>query len=366
MTDASTQDTSTEDAGIVQDPLFATSPDERLRGPIRDARMLVAFLCRRGRCMEGDVIETVANADLLRTEEGWSPQGEQKFWLAYNHLAEAARPSTIDTIRAARVVTKEGLEQVHGSIAQRTVDRFRMLALATLLSVLAMQIFWFIGNGLMKNIDEERLAIVANLEERQEVLRDLKVLLWLQSAQDEISPELYRNLQELQARQQLLESRNADLESRLEASYAILPLTTLGLSGLVKEPSDNEVRRVTLLEETQHFLNATVLNYFLPLLLGLLGASVYVLRRLSYQLQHMTFQVSAGVRYLLRVYLGAIAGLTLAWLLPEGQEFLPAVSPLALAFIAGYSVEVVFEMLDRAIDNFVRGKQVDHSDPAPA
>ncbi|NLS11955.1 hypothetical protein HGP28_03500 [Vibrio sp. SM6] len=97
----------------------------------------------------------------------------------------------------------------------------------------------------------------------------------------------------------------------------------------------------------------TVQNSLLPLMYGLLGALIFVLRSLLNQVRSLTYTASREVGYRLRITLGCLAGMITGWLMkPELGEL--ALSPMALAFLSGYSIEVLFTLLDRLIDQVRR------------
>jgi len=96
----------------------------------------------------------------------------------------------------------------------------------------------------------------------------------------------------------------------------------------------------------------------IPLLLGLLGAYSYVLRRMSLDIQNRTFAPGSSLHHVVRLSLGALAGLASGWLLqPESinlarSALSPYMAAWALAFVAGYSIELVFTLLDRLVSAF--------------
>lgn len=95
-------------------------------------------------------------------------------------------------------------------------------------------------------------------------------------------------------------------------------------------------------------------SYILPLFYGLLGAYAFILRTLSKEIASITFSSSSRVQLSLRWPLGMLAGIAVGWFfndetLPKGLEPL---QPLALAFLAGYGVELLFTGLDKLIHAF--------------
>lgn len=102
---------------------------------------------------------------------------------------------------------------------------------------------------------------------------------------------------------------------------------------------------------------AIVNGYFLPLLMGIVGSLVFVLRTYLTQLRDKTLNPRDKHIYLIRVLLGSIAGLAIGFFMHPGSATSSATSTNpwnvnvslttpALAFLAGYAVEIVFAFLD--------------------
>jgi hypothetical protein len=60
------------------------------------------------------------------------------------------------------------------------------------------------------------------------------------------------------------------------------------------------------------------------------------------------------VQHILSISLGALTGIMVGWfsfLLPqESTGFLGSVSPLAIAFLVGYNIELFFRLMDKAVN----------------
>jgi len=101
-------------------------------------------------------------------------------------------------------------------------------------------------------------------------------------------------------------------------------------------------------------------KWLLPLLYGALGASVFVIRTLSVQARDRLFRREALVSLVLRVFLGMISGLAIGWFWNQnpaaataaGPLTVTTLSPFALAFVAGYGVELFFALLDKIVSTF--------------
>jgi hypothetical protein len=107
---------------------------------------------------------------------------------------------------------------------------------------------------------------------------------------------------------------------------------------------------VALLKTILDFVAA----YLLPALYGLLGACAFVLRQLSNDVSTLKFADDSRVRYTLRLNIGVLAGLAVGWFIDPSQEgsVVANLSPLALAFVAGYGSDLLFAVLDRIVNAF--------------
>lgn len=103
--------------------------------------------------------------------------------------------------------------------------------------------------------------------------------------------------------------------------------------------------------------------WVLPFLYGLLGACVYVMRRLLFDARAA---VAENLVILLRLALGALAGVVIGWFAsPSTVGGIGASSAVSwqyvLAFLAGFSIDNMFNMLDR-VNRMLSGR--DKSQPA--
>jgi hypothetical protein len=125
-------------------------------------------------------------------------------------------------------------------------------------------------------------------------------------------------------------------------------LTVIGLGTDEKLANRPEIVAQVELELATSFVGA----FLLPVLYGMLGAIAFVLRRLSDE----TLSGEARTlkrRYSLRVPIGALSGLAAGWLLQSPAGSVTAsLSPFALAFVAGYSADLVFAAMDRIVAAF--------------
>jgi hypothetical protein len=95
-------------------------------------------------------------------------------------------------------------------------------------------------------------------------------------------------------------------------------------------------------------------TYLIALSMGLLGALTYILRTLSQQLREHTYVPMALSESVVRICLGAIAGVFGSLLLPSGEAGLKSLPPMFTPFVFGYGIEILFSLLDRLVRNFTQ------------
>ena len=112
-------------------------------------------------------------------------------------------------------------------------------------------------------------------------------------------------------------------------------------------------------EESAKIFTGAVATCILPVLYALLGAGAYVLRRLESQLRSRTFINEAhSPRFITAAIAGAVVGV-----FNFGQGV--SVSPLAIAFLAGYAVDVFFAFLEGMIQTLSKPRGGAGSDQTP-
>ncbi|MFK0691134.1 hypothetical protein ACFX5Q_23470 [Mesorhizobium sp. IMUNJ 23033] len=126
---------------------------------------------------------------------------------------------------------------------------------------------------------------------------------------------------------------------------------TLGLTFNSAETNTSLYRIWRWAENTKSILGGSIL----PLLYGILGSAVYLLRTRFSSDQAKTMQLSQAGGAFLRLGLGGISGLAIGWFwTPTGADGVERVAnltptPFAIAFLAGYSIDLLFSILDRLI-----------------
>ena len=175
------------------------------------------------------------------------------------------------------------------------------------------------------------------LEENQDTTADQ--ILSLQSKLDELT----NWVNQPGRADQIISQLNKDIERLKEEKTALV------------QQQQGDINRETSRQAqlAAQFVLVILQSYILPLLYGILGAGTFVLRSLSKEIEEETFSDEKRTQHLLRVSLGALAGILVGWfsfLIPsETTTFVGSISPLAIAFLVGYNIELFFSLMDRAL-----------------
>ena len=139
-------------------------------------------------------------------------------------------------------------------------------------------------------------------------------------------------------------------------TIADLPLRPFGIQSFFSESGASDPEGVIIRGKLDMLL-VFLSGYLLPMLYGLLGACAFVLRKLSDEIDKLTYANDARVRYSLRLNIGLLSGLAVGWFIKPGagDATLVSLSPLALAFVAGYGSDLFFLALDKIVQAFSGG-----------
>lgn len=121
-------------------------------------------------------------------------------------------------------------------------------------------------------------------------------------------------------------------------------------------------------EDSRIFNNATYLyslvTTLMPFMYGAFGASVYMLRQAESYLKDRTFDPRRVPEFRNRLVLGTLSGGIIVLLYSSGGlvETNVKITEAALGFIGGYSIDLLFSLLDRIVNSL---KPDEASTPAP-
>jgi len=242
-------------------------------------------------------------------------------------------------------------------MAQHAERRTRSWTLLVVLVVLFWQIYWFFGQSLTDEYKEIRSELAKVSESKSMTDSELEKRTRLAAVGRALNKINFLPFFKEKEAEQL----NTDIQPSEEPTPAVLARTPIPT-----EITRNQQIELFIMENQLQ----VIYGYFLPILYGWLGACVYVLRSLSAEIRNLRYALVSDTYNRIRMYLGALIGLAVValWdqlvgtsnaigvLSPNSGKTVAnsavELTPMAFAFVAGYSVEMFFFTIDRLIATF--------------
>ena len=349
---------------------YAVNPE--LKNAISEAQLLLAFASRHGHRLTEETVNTIVRSGM---QDEMSEADETAFWKHFSLLATAVAPVSAESVRA---ITPVDGKKSH---VQKTVRRFTITAVAALAVLVMVQAYWAVGALVISDmkttqaqLKEVEMSIRAggkssdNESSGQQQLQQRQQQPPQQSQQQAHPQRGGRNFtwlweRALEGPSEELKIKRDDLEIYLDANYrwlkqwSTIPNSILGVDELyaTAENPEDEIRgNIIAYLQSANITMDILQKYILPLIYGFLGACVYVLRSLSSKIKACAFLNASTINFHIRLCLGTLGGIAIVWFISPEKVTEPTISlsPLALAFLAGYSVELLFAVMDTVINAF--------------
>ena len=330
---------------------------------------MLRFAAEHVKDLDPDLSLAIAEARQAAASDQWTPQISQRFWGAFSRLCDLIQPVTMDCLAAAnRTIAPRGWRRWIGrgsrSIAERSSERYLIGLIVLLFLILPIQLYVWTCTNLSKKIDD---LLVAEKQKHAVLLQDFSKL---DADTRSKATDNWTAEEKVRAAKIVTDARavqddldRIDTEARFLSAISTLfrrrpdPGTQPRSDGEWKvhyqSAADRQSRTelgVLNIQEKANLIVGVLGAYILPILFGAIGAVAYVIRTISDQIKTSTFASSSPVRHVMRAALGAMAGLVVGLFSDLSTKF--SLSPLAIAFLAGYGVEAVFSMFDSVIDKF--------------
>lgn len=347
---------------------------DRIKEAIQNSVTMLHHAALRGVELKADDIEHVVAAGRAVQQNNLTEEQERAFWVSAAAISKSIAPVTLESLEAS-IPKQVGKKLV--SAGAHAAARYRVRTIITLLALLIFQIYWLIGATVvtdvkdgrerLQKIESENMPLKRSLEalKAQDKPEDQAQILKIQSQLDELESKLWVDKISVSTNFSVLKNWNVAKTLLLWQKTVPPPNTAQGSKSDIPDSSvkasdyflwvfttDNVVEF-----QTAQIVLTALLKYILPILYGALGASAFIVRTLANEIRDVTYSPESNVRYQLRFYLGAVAGFSIAWFTSESRStetvgILQSLSPLALAFLAGYSVDLLFSLLDRIVVAF--------------
>ncbi len=380
--------------------------DNNLRSALVEADLLLSHAASVGTKLSDEVVDAIVSAKQLIGKDLSDPATlaqQKKFWKARSVLADALAPVTGRSLD----LTKRHFEYsslLHRgwlkhftffraatvTVAELSIRSHQWLTVSILMLLILIQAYYIIGLSVVVEskpfIDKAEAAYAEELAGMKKLLPLYAKYGRTPSTTAEIAafekfvetlPESDRKTYaEIAPQQRLLHfnSENTGLyaEHHIDVLMAwnriwgyLLPAFALN----EQEASNNagvfnkqiaDSGLVYKIQKSAEYALQILQKYVLPLLYGLLGASMFVMRSLAADIKDYTFSHERRVIYRLRLVMGALAGLVVGWLLVQSEPgtgyaggLAKNLAPLSFSLLAGYSVELVFALMDKIINSLI-------------
>jgi hypothetical protein len=341
---------------VVQSVLVVSASEASRQQHIREAqatlyRYLRYAASRSDISLGKDLIDPLI--PLLRQDAGaMSDADEAVLWDGYNRLSKLVAPATdesleiADQIRQARAAGADHADTWPIVARGRRELRKIVVFLITMVAIfLVTQAYVIVLTDVLEDhesLREEHRSVITQIHNLRAANPDLK---------DEAAP-----LEPLLDRHVELEGKmmvSSRAEAHLMAMWWWAYPKPDGMDG-ARGPDAAEAASVRMiaLEDYAQSLLEILSQYVLPLILGLLGAVAYIVRRALFNLGYHSYTPSFGGQFAMRLSLGGLLGVIAGIMFSLDQAELEtySLSLVVVAFLMGYSVEFAFSLFDRAIE----------------
>ena len=348
----------------VSDEKHRNSHEEVRSRCLSESSALLAHATTKSLSVSDDVVSCLTKSQEIERNCAWNSDLEAQFWNAARQLSAATYPVTAENIESTHPAfgTPTLTSRVLGtnrclSMAQHAERRTRSWTLLVVLVVLFWQIYWFFGQSLTDEYKEIRSELAKVSESKSMTDSELEKRTRLAAVGRALNKINFLPFFKEKEAEQL----NTDIQPSEEPTPAVLARTPIPT-----EITRNQQIELFIMENQLQ----VIYGYFLPILYGWLGACVYVLRSLSAEIRNLRYALVSDTYNRIRMYLGALIGLAVValWdqlvgtsnaigvLSPNSGKTVAnsavELTPMAFAFVAGYSVEMFFFTIDRLIATF--------------
>ena len=360
MAEATLRVVPSTDESIQQQPITTKVPDKTppcplatdLNEKVKDAERLLFYAAETGIAIENNVRDAVLKAKFA-SADNWDEQTAANLLSALTTLTAKLKPVTADSLEEC---TDEPTVNLFISWYKRMTI---LLAFCIIPFSLASFITSAISEAIRKDIETANGLAVTLGDEVRSI-----------QAQDETAKKALprtaavRDLQEFAAAMRAINARAWQLKRFLVYSiegpswnrdeFEIPP----GIPDFPKAVTDKietyqNVRYFAqTVRETVSIIYGAMGTCILPVVYALLGACAHLLRLLEEQIKLRTFtKFDAHVaRFLIAGIAGGVVGLFNNFYVGQSAS----VSPLAIAFLVGYSADVFFSFLQGLLETFTR------------
>jgi hypothetical protein len=347
---------------------FPTS-QETLHKAMLEADLLLAYACSHALALDQTVVADIVQSRQLLNADPADPATYPQqiaFWRARNALAATVRPISATSLKQSTFQKQDTTfgarwqAKLFGRPApmvtgvEMAIRKTQLRLILPIALLLVLQIFTLIGATVVRELHPSLKQMSGMLAEQEKLAHAEETEANLR-ARAALDNQIALAASDLQIRVKLLIQWNTGWQ------WLAGPFSSPGeRKGDAALAAATPIERYQLIQSTvlgaQFALNV-LQSFILPLLYGCLGASLFVLRSLAADAKEHTFDLERQVVYNLRLFMGTLCGLVMAWLVPGTVDAsgVKGMSPYTLSVVAGYGVDIVFAFMDKIISSFSSG-----------
>ncbi|MBQ3657460.1 MAG: hypothetical protein II956_11535 [Bacteroidales bacterium] len=331
---------------------------------IERAELVLSYIINQGIDISEELVKVVVDSKFMSHQKKWNPEIEVKFRMAYKELTKIIKPVTVDSLISSRPKPISGngaFEKMLTFVGKKERNAFSHISargytigtIITMVFLLFIQIYFYIGSTRLANISECETEIEAK-ESRLSELLLVKEVNDDNIAVNNEYERVFNNILELD------EKRKSNIEMLRPWTKRVRAVTLTGqfkTDSISLNSKDFDKANTAIVQEAKSYV-WIIGVYILPLLYGIIGGFTFVLREINEEIKKMTFSDGSNVKYLLRILLGAIAGLSVGLFwgdIEHAQKLgLSTLSPMLLAFLGGYCVEYLLQFIEKVANMFFK------------
>jgi len=369
-------------------------PSETEQTALTEAWCMLRYVTITKPEVDQAIVNAIVDCQDSLTAQKWTPDISKTFWPAYTKLSSLIQPVTIDCLIAAQrnhTAIKfpnfwRGYTKL--SSGEKTSQGYVLLLFFIIVVTVISQFYVTRYADIVANIDKSAATLQA---EMAQLNADYATVTSLQqkppasppstapASPPQIDPyvqiindsqQIISQTQEIQETEHYLDSVSIipfPLQRNNVAAgqnSTILPLNAKwpDYYGLARGDAGQVQEAVNQVDVKAISNNTGISIFLLPILYSTIGALAYILRTISSQLKSITFSQNSPIRHAVRLFLGVMMGLVVGAFSTVTTDL--NLQPLAIAFLAGYGVEVFFSTFDSIIDRF-KTQQLEPPDGTP-
>lgn len=331
-------------------------PGRAIANTVSQASELLLYAVERGNEVKAEIRDPILRAEEILEARGRMDSADKAAFLAaYSSLATLMAPVTATTLRASdkRFGRRPWFVRFLGlkPLAEAQLQALSFGAIALIL--LALIAFGGFAQTFISSVTEKQKLLekvsgdLDALEQRIAAVDRQEMALDGIDASDRhraaLLEALSRQSGELKAQHVALKKDESMLKASVDAGYKTLSHWIPNLSG--GNPSQRQDHLRNIITPIASMLS----GFAMPIFFGGLGTCAYILRTIYAQMVRHSFEPHRIGEYMVRIFLGTMSGVALQWLVVGDAAQIAGIKPAGIAFVAGYSVELLFSAIDRAL-----------------